>query len=312
MRIKAIGGIVSFLLIILSILLFIEDDPKIKILTSPKIYSIMKSSDNEIFNITILTNDIDSYYFNQDYISNISLSSDSDKIVTLSLSDISKSSERYIYNNEVYYYLSFKLKVGFDSDDYLIEMRTAYLDIKYSNNNEIKLYIGEFNYLFYDEENRDISLNNLLSTHGLVNGIDTSTGLFLNLGNLSEHNITINKIEIGATSTLANNYYLLELYEIPDFSASPEEILGIEDYNYTKYSEYTQKNILLRKNNEIMLYVPFSYEGDISYLYRFYVKVYYIINLEEKVFIIDDFPYISTNVFKEELEGEYNYYEFNN
>ena len=312
MKIKVIGGIISFLLIILSILLFIKDDPKIKILTSPKIHSIMKSSDNEVFNITILTSDIDSYYFNKDYISTISLSSDSDEIISLSLSDISKSNERYIYNNEEYYYLSFELKLGFDSNDYLIEMSKAYLDIKYSNNKEISIYIGEFNYLFYDDENRDISLNNLLSTHGLINGIDTSTGLFLNLGNLSEHNITINKIEIGSKGISANNYHLKELDEIPDFEASPEDILILDDYSYTNYSEYTQKNILFRKNNEIMLYVPFSYKGDISYLYRFYVKVYYIIDLEEKVFVIDDFPYISTNAFKEELEGGYFYYEFDN
>ena len=312
MKIKAIGGIVSFLLIVLSILLFIKDDPKLKVITSPKIYSIMKSSDNEVFNITILTSNIDSYYFNQEYISNISLSSDSDEIISLSLSEISKSNEKYIYNNEVFYYLSFKLELGFDSNDYLIEMSKAYLDIKYSNNNEISLYIGEFNYLFYEDENRDISLNNLLSTHGLINGIDTSTGLFLNLGNLSEHNITINRIEIGSSSTLANNYYLTELYELPDFSASPEDILVLEDYSYTNYSDYTQKKILFRKNNEIMLYVPFSYKGDIPYLYRFYVEVHYVIDLEEKVFVIDDFPYISTNAFKEELEGGYYYYEFNN
>ena len=83
MRIKVIGGLLSFLLIVLSILLFIKDDPSTMIITSPKVYSIMKSSDTELFSITMLVNDSDSYYFNPDYISNISLSSDIDEIIPL-------------------------------------------------------------------------------------------------------------------------------------------------------------------------------------------------------------------------------------
>ncbi len=312
MRLKIIGGLLSFLLIVLAGLLFIEDNPKTKIVVSPKIYSIMKSSDNEQFSIMFLVNDTDSYYFNKEYISNIKISSDNEDIIPCIINNIEKSSEYYIYNEEVYYYLTFELSIGFNSDDYLIFIEKAYLDIDYSNTHKIKLYIGEFNYYFYDEENTDISLNNLLSTHSLINDIDTASGLFLNLGNESPHNITINKIEIGSNNTLANNYYLKEIYSIPDISKTPEEILNIENYNYSIYGEYLENNILLRKSNEIMLYVPFSYIGDIPYLYRFYVKVYYVIDSVEKVFVIDDFPYINTSNYKLELESEYYCYEFDN
>ena len=212
MRLKIIGGLLAFLFIVLSVLLFIEENPKTQIVVSPKIYSIMKSSDNEQFSIMVLVNDIDSYYFNQDYISNIKISSDNEDIIPCILNDISKSSEYYIYNDEIYYYLTLELSLGFDSDDYVISINKAYLDIEYSNTHEINLYIGEFNYYFYDEENMDISLNNLLATHLLIDDIDTASGLFLNLGNESLHNITINKIEIGSNNTLANNYYLTEIF----------------------------------------------------------------------------------------------------
>ena len=312
MRLKIIGGLLAFLFIVLSVLLFIEENPKTQIVVSPKIYSIMKSSDNEQFSIMVLVNDIDSYYFNQDYISNIKISSDNEDIIPCILNDISKSSEYYIYNDEIYYYLTLELSLGFDSDDYVISINKAYLDIEYSNTHEINLYIGEFNYYFYDEENMDISLNNLLATHLLIDDIDTASGLFLNLGNESLHNITINKIEIGSNNTLANNYYLTEIYTIPEISKTPEEILNIENYNYAIYGEYLDKNILFRRSNEIMLYIPFSYIGDIPYLYRFYVKVYYVIDSEEKVFVVDDFPYINTSNYKVELESEYYYYEFDN
>ena len=312
MRLKIIGGLLSFLLIVLSVLLFIEDHPKTEIIISPKTYSILKSSNNELFSIVLLVNDVDSYYFNQEYISNIKISSDSEEIIPCILNNIKRSDELYIYNNEEYYFLTLELSIGFDSDDYEMNITKAYLDISYSNTNEIKLYIGEFNYLFYDEENTDISLNNLLATHTYINDIDTASGLFLNLGNESDYNITITKIELGSTHILANNFYLKEIYNIPDISNTPEEILSIDNYNYSIYGEYSAMSILLRKNNSIMLYVPFSYKGDITYLYRFYVKVYYVIDTEEKVFVIDDFPYINTSSYKEELESGYYSYEFAN
>ena len=312
MKTKVIGGILSSLLIVLSLLLFIKDDILVKVVVSPKCYSIMKSSSIETFKVKILVNEIDSYYFNADYISNISITSDTSEVIPIVLEDISKSNEVYPYNNELYYFLDFELSIGFNSDDYTISLEKAYLNIDYNNTKSMKLFIGEFNYLFYEEENTDISLNNLLATHALIENIDTSSGLFLNLGNLSNHNITIFKVELGTNGILANNFHLEEVTSIPIISDLPEEILGIDYYNYKLFGEYPNNSLLLRKNNEIKLYVPFSYMSDISYLYRFYVKVYYEIDSVEKVYIIDDFPYINTSSYKPELESEFHYYEFTN
>ncbi len=312
MKIKVIGGLSSFLLIVLSVLLFIKEDKNIKIIISPKVYSIVKSSDSEDFRITILVNDLNSYYFIPEYISNISLSSSNDEIIPLSLNEIKKSNEVYIYNDEVYYFVYIELEVGFRSDDFEVLMEEATLDITYLNTNEVNLYIGEFNYLFYSDENRDISLNNLLATHALVNGVDTSTGLFLNLGNLSGSNITIDHVEIGCSNIMANNSYLKEIYDIPDIADNVITVLGIEYYDYFSYRDDINNNVLLRKDNEIMLYVQFSYTCDIPYLYRFYVKVHYRVDSLEKTFVIDDFPYINTSSYKLELEREYILYEYDN
>ena len=310
MKIKMIGIVLSFLLVVLSVLLFIKEEPLVKVVVSPKCYSLMKSSETELFNVTIIVSNPESYYFNPEYIANISLSSDTDEIISLVLNEISKSNEFYIYNNELYYYLTFELSIGFNSDDYLISMDKAYLNINYNNAKEMKLYIGEFNYLFNTEVNKDISLNNLLATHALINEIDTASGLFLNLGNLSDYNITISKVELGTSFIKANNFHLKEVYDIPDITTSPEDILNIENYNYALYGEYELNTILLRENNEVMFYVPISYTGDIPYLYRFYVKVYYVIDSVEKVYVIDDFPYMNTSSYKGELESEFVYYEY--
>ncbi len=312
MRIKLVGGLITFLLLVLSLLLFIKDDSNLEIITSPKIYSLYKSSEFESFNVPILTNDATNYFFKEDYIAKIALTADNDEIIPLTVKEIVKTNNLYNYADKKYYYLTFKLQIAFNSDDYNIVMNKAYLKITYKNAKEIKLYIGEVNYLFSSEENYDISLNNLLSTHGIVNNKDTSTGLFLNLGNLSNNNLIISKIEIGSNNIVANNAYLREIENLPNYDASPETILGMISYDYHAIPKETAQQILLRKNNEIMLYVPFAYLGDIGYLYRFYVKVYYYDEGTLKVFIIDDFPYINTTSFKQELSQDFYYYEFSN
>lgn len=311
MKLKIIAGIIIFLSISLTVLLFIKKEEVIKIVVSPKVYSIMKSSDTERIKITVLVNDSDSYYFNKEYISNINLSSSNDDLVPLVIESIDKSNDYYPYENEIFYYVTFNLEVAFNSDYYLIELKEAYLNISYSNTKEIKLYIGEFNYHFNETENTDFSINNLLCTHAEVNGIDTTTGLFLTLGNLSNNNIIINSVELGTQNVYANNFYLREVYNEISLNSLPKDILNIDYYDYDIFSDY-EASILLRKNNEAMLYVPFSYIGEIPYLHRFYVKVNYTIDSLEEVFILDDFPYINTSNYKIELEGDYIYYEFQN
>ena len=312
MKLKIIALVTVVLTSVLTILLFIEDAPYTRIIISPKIYSIVKSSDTETFGITFLTNDTDSYYFNEDFVANIFLTSDKNEIIPLNIIEIDKSPEYYLIENKKHYYVTIKLSIGFSSEDYLISLEEAYLNITYSNSEEIKLHIGEFNYLFSEEINSDFSLNDLFTTHKAIDGIDTVSGLFLNLGNLSDYNIVISKIIIGSKDVLANNFYLTELYEDINIGDYPKDILKLDNYNFFVYGDYNSNKILLRKNNEINLYVPLSYIGSIPFLHRFYVQVEYIVNGEEKVFLIDDFPFINTSCYKEELEEGFAYYEYDN
>jgi len=311
MKLKIIGGLISFLLIILTILLFVDSESVIRIIVSPKSYSLLKSSDNETINITILANDTDTYYFNEEYISKMHLSTDGEEIVPLLLIEVNKTNDLYFYDYEEYNYVDFVFEIGFDSEDYLISMDKAFLNITYSNGETLELFIGEFNYYFMDTFTNDIGVSDLLATNRLINNVDTASGLFLKLDNLSDHNIIINKVEIGSNSVKANNFHLKEIFNEVDYSNTPEEILQIDEYNYEIYGDVSQ-NILLRQHNSIMLYIPFSYIGDISYLYRFYCEVYYEVDGVENVFIIDDFPFIYTSNYKVELESDYVHYEYSN
>ncbi|KFZ26132.1 MAG: hypothetical protein KQ78_01628 [Candidatus Izimaplasma bacterium HR2] len=313
MKSKTIFGLLAFLLVIFISLLFIPDDKPLKIISSPKIYSILRSSELEAFKIEFLVNKNDTYHFNKEYISSVSLNSELDEeIISLTINDISFGNGTYTYANEEYYLVEFKLKIGFNTDDYLIDFNKTYLSIEYNNSEELKLFIGEFNYVFNDDINNEISVSNLSSTVFEIDGINTVSGIYIELNNISNENLIINRFSLGSNTIEFNNYFLSEIYVEPDLFTEVKEILLVDEYNYKSSSNIIEQTILLRENQSITLYVPLNYIGDIDYIHRFYFEIEYENNLGKNSLIIDDFPYISTSNFQENLEDEYIIYEIPN
>ncbi len=314
MKSKIIFSLLAFLLVVfILLLLFIPDNKPFKIISSPKIYSIYKSSDNEHFEVQFLVNKKDTYYFSTEYISSISLNSYLDEeIIPISIKEITYNSGQYIYESEEYYLVELKLIMGFNSEDYLIDFDKTFLNLEYSNSEELKLYIGEFNYIFDSELNTEISVNNLSSTVSKLNGINTVTGVFVELNNISEENLILNSFSLGSNSLKFNSFYLTEIYTKPDLFDEVKDILLIDSYNFSIFNNEVDQSILLRENQSIMLYIPLSYIGDINYIHRFYFEVLYENNFGNNRIIIDDFPYISTSNFSECLEEGYILYEIPN
>lgn len=313
MKSKIIFGLLAFLLVIFISLLFIPDDKPLKIISSPKIYSIHRSSELESFKIEFLVNKNDTYHFSKEYISSVSLNSELDEeIISLDINDISFGNGTYTYENEEYYLVEFKLRIGFNTDDYLIDFNKTYLSIEYNNSEELKLFIGEFNYVFNDDINNEISVSNLSSTVFQIDGINTVSGIYIELNNISNENLIINRFCLGSNTIEFNNYFLSEIYVEPDLFTEVKDILLVDEYNYKGTSNKIEQTILLRENQSITLYIPLNYIGDIDYIHRFYFEIEYENNLGKNSMIIDDFPYISTSNFQENLEDEYIIYEIPN
>ena len=132
------------------------------------------------------------------------------------------------------------------------------------------------------------------------------------MNNISNENLIINNFSLGSNSIEFNNYFLSEIYIEPDLFTEVKEILLVDEYNYKGTSNQIEQTILLRENQSITLYVPLSYVGDINYIHRFYFEIEYENNLGKNSLIIDDFPYISTSNFQENLEDEYIIYKIPN
>ena len=313
MKTKIIFGLLIFLLVVFISLLFVPEKKSFKVITSPKIFSLLKSSENENIKIQLLVNRNDSYYFDQEYISSISLNSELDEeIISLIIEEITYSNNLYEYENDNYYLVELSLSINFNSEDYLIALEKAYLNILYNNEEDLKVYIGEFNYRFKDDLNDELSLSNLSSTVTEINSTNTVSGIYIELYNRSEENLVITNFLLGSSSITFNDYYLSEIYNEPDLFDSVEEILLIENYNFKSFDNILEKSILIRENQSIMLYVPLSYIGEIDYIHRFYFEVNYLNNEGETSLIIDDIPYISTSIFQTELESGYIVYEIPN
>jgi len=310
MKTKIVFGLLTFLLVVFIGLLFIPGHRNLKVITSPKIFSILKSSDNEYIEIELLVNQKDTYYFNKDYISSMSIKSEFDEeIIPLVIHNISYSNNQYDYENDLFYLVNLSVSIGFESEEFLISFEKAFLDILYDNEENLKLYVGEFNYLFNDNLNSDLGISNLTSTVHNNEGINTVSGIFIELYNRSTENLVINRLHLGSASVSFNNYYLSEIYEEPDLFETIEEILVIENYDFNQVKSSVNKSILLRENQSVMLYVPLSYLGEIDFIHRFFFELKYFNNEGESSFVIDDIPYINTSIFQSDLEESYIIYE---
>lgn len=307
--------LVIFIVLILSLtaVLLIKKEKPLFIVTSPKINSFAKSDDFEYFNISILSNDIESFYFNTDYLNSASIVNvDKTRIVPIQVINIENQNEVYMFKNDILDVINIEIKVSVSANYLLEEIDEAYLILKYENNKEIELNIGEFNYLIQNLENNDIGLSNLFATHGEINGIDTTTGIYLELSNNSEHNIYIKEIRTIGSMISFDNFYLRKMEEEVEYDESVSNILNLDDFNHFRTKNIFQQNILLTEDNSIKIFAPILYHGEIVQAYRFPIMVIYEINGVEYNYTIDDFPYINTSSFKEELESEFITYEIGN
>jgi len=313
MRLNFIFGLLGFFLIVLSILLYIKEDVSLEIITCPTIHSYFKTSETETFEIEILSNQPQNYRFDKEYISSSVIRSlDESIVVPISITDISWSDSGYIYQGNSYQHVQFSLKIAFDSPDFEIHIPEAYLNLHYSNNEAILIKIGEFHYRFLKMQANDLVVGSMQSTVMKLSEVSTVNGIALELSNNARENIVIQSINIGSNLVTANNFYLTEIETLPDLFDLPGNIIGIPNYDYLDEQLSYQKNYLLRENNMSYLYVPFQYPSSLLWLQRFYLIVTYEVSGETRELIIDDFPYIRTNLFQQGKESEYMHYVFQN
>lgn len=294
------------LLITLSILLFIKSDNDVKILAKEKIFSIYHSNNLETIEVELLTTNKESFHFIEEYIVSSALFTEDERL-SVQVTNIEKTNNTILYNEEVYDQVIITLKLPFVSNDLLIEMEEVSLELIYENEEVLQFKVGEFNYLFLDDYGTDITLGNLSATHEIINGYNTIGGVSIELGNSSDHNIYIKDIRILSNDVHINKTEISE-YTSCGFTDRVKDCLQLDYYNFNEVFDDIELNILLGRNNTIDLYLPLLYNSDISYIYEFAIVIEYEVNTIPKQIIIDNFPYMKTSIFNEMNEEDIHVY----
>ena len=290
-NLKYVVLILSILLIFFSVILMTKTKEPFVITTSPQVHSYKFTSDTESFHIKLLVNEKDSYYIQKESVDKLQLSFD-DQTIPLRIQDIR------VYESNDQFLVDLSVQIAFHSNDYLIEYDHAYLDITYTNKNAISLYIGEFNYLFQSTNTNDLDFINLSATYQEVDGVNTVSGIVIDLVNKTENNIIIKDIDILSKTVHINNDYITEVFTEVDSFKQIDELLDLE-YSFFDY-ERDDLNLYLQAHETKKLLAPLVYNGDITFIHRFVLVFTYIDGTEEKTYVIDDFPYMNTSTFNPE------------
>jgi hypothetical protein len=292
---------------ILGLSLIFGKDKPLKLITSPQVYSMKYTELNEEFKIPLMMNKNQTYHLDQNYIVKSSIKSGEEEL-PISIKNIQVSNETTEINNEQYYMVFLIVNLLIESNDHIIQFDQANLYLKYENEFELDLYIGEFNYVF-EESIQELSLLQLKGSFDEIEGNNTVTGIMLELKNSSGRNITIKRLDLFSKSIGLNNDYLIEKNELINYQDSVESILLIDSYDYESY-EISETEYFLLNNQSKLLYVPLTYHGNIKFISRFVIRVTYLIDGQEKELYIDDFIFMNQSLFEEGFEGNYHFYEY--
>lgn len=308
MRIKYLLFFLSVIALSLGIALLIKDDPSLTVITSPKVYSFKQTSPLETFTIPILVSDPDAYQFDEEFIKEMTLVN-ANNIIPLSLNEIYVSEDYMLMNDIKYYQVDFVVKIGFESDDYEIAIADCTLVISYQNSEVVELFIGEFNYIFLNDNNDDFYLTNLIGTYSEIDGKKTVSGIDIELVNHMDENVIITKFDVLSSSIGFNNDYTTSLIENVDIFDPVEDIIH-EPYSPTS-SSFEPRETLVYRNGSVKLYIPLTF-GEYDFVHRFCIRVIYEKDNQVQEYILDDFIFMTTSIFAEEYKDNFRYYEYEN
>lgn len=302
--------VLMILIITMTIILFVKEETELIIISKDYVYSVYHSDNYEKIELELLTNNKDDYHFTKDYIISSTLYNETQEL-SVTITNITVSNEPIAFLDEEFNQVLIELELPFVSNDYLVEIEDAFLEVVYDNNESIAVSIGELNYLFLTNYGRDISLNNLSATHEEYRQVNTVGGVNIELGNLSDHNINITNIDILSNSIHINKDYITK-QEPCDYTSTVSACIDTEFNIFNAPLREEPVSILLGKNNTISLYLPLTYSDKYQFIYEFAIIINYEVNGIKEQTIIDDFPYMNTSIFNSLNEDDIHVYHIQN
>lgn len=300
-----------FVLIVFSAFLvvsqMIQKESQLLLISSPKVYSMKHTELNETFKISVLMNQNNSYHLEPNYIRKSVLISGENQL-PIAIEKTIVSEEQMLVEDVSYYLVSFVVSLKFEMSDHIIEYEDVMLELTYENSQVINIDVGEFNYVFTENKN-DLSMYNLHGTFGEVEGVNTVTGLVLELYNKSSNNLSIQRVDILSSDVSLNNDFLIEKDREIDMFEEVQDVLLTNTYQFDTY-ESTEHHHSILEGQTKKFYIPLLYNQEIRHISRFVIQITYMIDGSEEIHYIDDFVFMNSIQYGPEYEKNYIFYEY--
>ncbi|MFK5883325.1 MAG: hypothetical protein QM489_03180 [Candidatus Izemoplasma sp.] len=307
MKIKILMGLLITTIIVFTGLMFIKTEETTKAISVKKVYSLVHSHLGEEFTIPILINKENSPYITQDFIFSIQITNNNeDIIIPLEITEIRQDSYTINIDSVTYYQFYIDCYINIESNDFDFVVNDAVVRIKYNDSSTIDFAIGEFNYIYKDLSSNHLSLHNLSADYKVIEGINTLSGINIELFNKIDTSVIVKSIDIYSSSAITNNFYLRR---IDDEFITFNEKLNVTTYNHLSDVNPYDQSITISTSSSVLLFIPINYIGDIKYLNQFGIVVTYEISGVTYKMVIDDFLFMSSSPFKEEVSEYFDVHE---
>ncbi|MCF7925838.1 MAG: hypothetical protein K9L26_04825 [Candidatus Izimaplasma sp.] len=296
MKRNLVMSIPLILVLLLTGLMFIEKDNTLLVVSNPSILSSYQSSVHETMSITVLSNQSKSYHFDKDYITKAAIVSGEEQ-TRINITDINSLAETTELNGQQVSPVHITFKLDFHIEQGMIQYTEANLLLYYHNGAHLSIPIGEFHYVFLRESSHPITLGGLSATTEEIDGITTVSGIYLELGNISNNNIVIKQINLLSCDVIANHKQTTLVEQTILYDDHVTDVIPLEQYDFHQAFVEEPLNHLILKQQSQAFYVPLIYQGDIAHIERFVIEITYEQNNTLNTIYLDDFPFMRQNLF---------------
>ncbi len=291
---KIIQSSLVALIMLLAVIMWFDVEKELMVIAKENDVLMVKSDELETFSYDLLTNLSESYYFNSDFISSISLKNSENEIV-LNLERVREIDEIVEVNNQKYYPIRLYFKVGISFSEIDLYIDEAQLYIFYDNGEKLVLPFGDFVYIVNTPFQKDLAINALNATYGTINNEKTVTSVSMEISNQTGKSVEITNIYLPTEKVKLNLFLAKRDYFCVE---DVKQCLDIPNYDFRNEPVDKVISWLILPNQNIQFVLPFAYI-DITTMYRFPVIIEYQVNEEKRFWVMDDFPFMQTIPFDE-------------
>lgn len=211
-------------------------------------------NEDDYLNVNIYVNNTKSYFVDCNQISTCYIESDTGS-VDLSKINIYNENQNIDYHSEKYYKFNFKFKLQYNTLNYNSWFITnAKLIIRYNNNAEYILKIGDISINKIENNEENISLSTIKPLTSIINKNTYLTGLILGIRKTCDYEVILKKIKL-----LDANLFVGNKVEVLSYLPETNKFEDVANYNYSSLNVGVEDVDFELSESTIYFFIPIYY-----------------------------------------------------